>query len=354
MRSHAKTIIIFLSGIASLAVSQTAPDLLTALRQSGASRFADRLAADTETLNVFLTVAQTVFAPSDLTASPGILQERALSPLAQQQARLQACGQESRIAQQSMTLPGSTIPTLDNSGKLNGAPQRVVIDNRPTNTTNPTRRWDSFGVLKRQSIAPGSLRISSGLGRITNVVKANIPFDKGVIHVIDDYFTLPQPLSTTTQLLGQTAFASLASSSNLTAKLDNTQSVTLFLPSNTALSSSNNLTASEKSQLVSNHIVPGFVGYLPDLVDGAALISQTGEALTIKIRDGFYYVNDARITQANIILDGGVAHIIDRPLTPKGVPQPPKVPTSGSLPNQKTNMALTAGLAGIVGLFALF
>jgi uncharacterized surface protein with fasciclin (FAS1) repeats len=58
--------------------------------------------------------------------------------------------------------------------------------------------------------------------------------------------------------------------------------------------------------------VPGFVGYLPDLTEGAMLKTQAGESLVISVVDGEYFVNDAKITTANLILENGVAHVIDK------------------------------------------
>ncbi len=105
-------------------------------------------------------------------------------------------------------------------------------------------------------------------------------------------------------------FASLANSSNMTSTLESTQSVTIFLPSNAALSATN--TSTPAGSLISNHVVSGFVGYLPDLKDGATLKTQAGETLVISIRAGVYYVNGAKITQGNIIMENGVAHVIDK------------------------------------------
>lgn len=83
------------------------------------------------------------------------------------------------------------------------------------------------------------------------------------------------------------------------------------MPSNEAFSASSNGTT-PPAKLLGNHVVPGFVGYLPDLTEGAVLKTQAGESLVISVVDGEYFVNDAKITTANLILENGVAHVIDK------------------------------------------
>lgn len=118
-------------------------------------------------------------------------------------------------------------------------------------------------------------------------------------------------LSSTTSETGLSTFGSLASQANLTYSLENTQSITAFLPSNAAFAAAGNSTTST-STLISNHIVSGLSGYLPDLTDGMNLTTKTGGALTVSVRSGIWYINDAKITQANLIMENGVAHIIDQ------------------------------------------
>lgn len=100
----------------------------------------------------------------------------------------------------------------------------------------------------------------------------------------------------------------------MTKSLESTQFATVFLPSNAAFAAASvgpSISPSTAS-LISNHVVGGFAGYLPVLKDGTALTTQNGETLVISIRNGIYYVNGAKIIQANIITENGVVHIIDK------------------------------------------
>ena len=84
----------------------------------------------------------------------------------------------------------------------------------------------------------------------------------------------------------------------------------MFLPSNAAFSATNTTIAA--SQLVSDHVVVGTVSYLPDLTDGCILTTQSGETLVVSIRGGRYYINGGLITQANLVLENGVAHVVNK------------------------------------------
>ena len=126
----------------------------------------------------------------------------------------------------------------------------------------------------------------------------------------NSYFTPPESLSSTSKNTGQTAFASHLSRSNSTSKLEKTHSVTVFLPSNAAFSASNSTIPA--SQLISDHVVAGTVSYLPDLKDGSVLTTQRGETLAVSIRSGRYYINGGLITQANLVLENGVAHVVNK------------------------------------------
>ncbi|KAJ8130816.1 hypothetical protein O1611_g2812 [Lasiodiplodia mahajangana] len=337
----------FLS-ITALAVSQSTLGLIDTLVASGASKFASSIQSDPDVLQMYLSGEfQTVFAPSD-SVFDSIIQERALSPRERQQAAFQATKGEVNLGIASRTLPGSILETANKSPQLDGQGQKVVVDTRPSNVTNLTKRWNpQFSLRQRQrsiDATPSLLKVTAGLGNTTNVIKGDIPFDGGIIHITDSYFTLPESLSSTSKATGQTAFSGLLSKSNMTSTLDSMHSVTVFFPSNAAFSATN--TTASPPELLSNHVVAGTVSYLPDLKDGTVLKTQRGETLAISVRGGIYYVNGARITQANLILSNGVGHIIDKVLAPK--PFTPPVPASASA--QMAKLAEVIGVASIIAL----
>ena len=108
-----------------------------------------------------------------------------------------------------------------------------------------------------------------------------------------------------------TAFGSVINSSNLTTSLDTQKGGTFFIPNNDAISSLGNCTLSPDA--IQTHVIKGHTAYLPLLAECATLTSARGDALRIsKSPDGNFYVNNAKILSTNIILENGVAYIIDR------------------------------------------
>jgi len=223
--------------------------------------------------------------------------------------------------------PGGILYSNDNSGNRHGQPQHAVSDPSNKTQSTATKRW--LGYRSNANItSPSLLKIFTGLGDYVNIIKADIPYDGGLIHIVDDYFTLPEPLSNTASANGHTSFLNMAKSSNLTSTLDNTPAVTVFIPSNGAFSKPNSTTSySSSSSLLSGHVIPNFLGYLPALTNGATYTTQAGTNVTITIRGGDYYVNNAKIIASNQILENGVAHVVDSIVVPT-IPAP--VPFKGS------------------------
>jgi uncharacterized surface protein with fasciclin (FAS1) repeats len=126
-------------------------------------------------------------------------------------------------------------------------------------------------------------------------------------------FTLPVSLSVTVQVTGESTFASLASSANLTDAFDNIPYSTFFVPSNGAFANADASSPSAgTASLLEGHVIPNFVGYLPSLVNGSTLTTQAGSLVTVTIQGENYYINDAMIVSSNLILENGVAHVIDK------------------------------------------
>jgi uncharacterized surface protein with fasciclin (FAS1) repeats len=136
---------------------------------------------------------------------------------------------------------------------------------------------------------------------------------KGLLTNGTSKFTLPASLSVTLQATGLSTFASLASSVNLTDTFDNIPYTTFFIPSDEAFAITNASSPSAATAaLLTRHVVPNFAGYLPDLVDGSTLTTQAGLSVAVTIKGDDYYIDDAKIVSSNIILDNGVAHVLDQ------------------------------------------
>lgn len=95
--------------------------------------------------------------------------------------------------------------------------------------------------------------------------------------------------------------------------------MTIFIPTNEAIQRlSGNITknASALTTLLANHVITGFAGYLPYLVDGASYSTTLGTNISVSVKNGEYFIDGARIVNPNLIITNGVAHVIDqvRPL----------------------------------------
>lgn len=187
MLSQYSTILLLLAGIASPVASQALIDTLVA---SGASKFATFIQSDPAILALYTSgQVKTVFAPADCATSPSLLRGRALTPSQERQAKIQAAKDEAKTKADSQSVPGATHETLDTTPLLDGKGHPIVADSRPLNSNGTTKRWNfaQGSAVRRESngTTPSLLRIASGLGDITNVIKADIPWDCGLIQITD-------------------------------------------------------------------------------------------------------------------------------------------------------------------------
>jgi len=210
--------------------------------------------------------------------------------------------------------PGVPLPTQDTTGNLGGNPQSVVSDTVNTPGSQIPKRWSNT------TTPPSLLKIFSGLGNNVSITRADIPYAGGLVHIVNNFFTLPESLSATAVANGHTTFTSLTNSSNLTAILDNTPSITCFIPTNAAFASSNTTGSSSTSNMLSGFVIPNFVGYLPSLKNGSTYTTRAGMTVTVTVQGSDYYINNAKIIGANMILENGVAHVVDQVIKPVVVP----------------------------------
>lgn len=129
-------------------------------------------------------------------------------------------------------------------------------------------------------------------------------------------FTVPVSLSETISSTGLSSLQGLLSQANLSSTFNNANSFTLFTPSNAALAAAANTINSTTSpavlqKVLQNHAISNFVGYLPDLVDGASYTTLSGNILTISVKNKAYFVNGVQIISTNTITANGVAHVIN-------------------------------------------
>lgn len=160
----------------------------------------------------------------------------------------------------------------------------------------------------------GTVYIYSGFDNNSTVVQPNITFNNGsgLIHVIDQVLTLPPPTTTLLLAADLTALYGALGSFNLSSTVDSLGDVTLFAPSNNAFQTVGNISAITPS-LLQYHLVQGSRPYYStNLMNGTTLQTLNGRNLTITRTSNGTFVNDARIIRSNLLVSGGVVHVIDK------------------------------------------
>merc|ERR1711977_440408 len=166
-----------------------------------------------------------------------------------------------------------------------------------------------------------NVTLYSGLLQNSSVVTPNVNFTGGVVHVIDRVLTIPPSAVDTLSAAGLTSLIGALTNASLVDAVSGLQNVTIFAPSNMAFqnisSALANLTTENLTSILSYHVVPGMMPlYSTVLTDGTMVPTLQGGNVTISINDDNVFVNSARVITPNVLIAGGVVHIIDNVLNP--------------------------------------
>ncbi|KAJ2896371.1 hypothetical protein MKZ38_005596 [Zalerion maritima] len=319
------------------ALSQT---LLDALINAGASDFAAALEADPDSLAEFDKLGKTIFAPKDATSDRMLLlAERDLPRVKYQggdkQEELYTRSSTSttttaatstgeakvRRAEPTIDVFASNFETMDELSNLGPITNTTVVveDGEFADEGASSLKHRSTSIFARAEGANATTVVKTGLGNTVAVLQANIPFENGLIHLVDGYFTDPQPLSVTAETNGYTSYLDLLTSSGSKDYYDQIPRTTFFIPSDDAFAAATIPTDSdaEKQALLAEHVFTGYLGYTPTLAKGGCFTNMNGRSLQISAgEDGGLLVGDAKIIMTNVILENGVAHVIDKVLGP--------------------------------------
>ncbi|KLJ10764.1 hypothetical protein EMPG_13872 [Blastomyces silverae] len=155
-------------------------------------------------------------------------------------------------------------------------------------------------------------RISSGLQESVNIVSDDITFDQGTIRAIDGFLTVPESISTTIAKIGFGPFAEFLESTGILSMINAMPTLTLLIPTSFVPPSPDQF--DEFLQIIQQHVLLDFPGYTSMLEDGKSYrtLAGPGYDVTVKIRGDSYFINDARIVQANLIVGNGAIHVLDR------------------------------------------
>ncbi|KAL2272371.1 hypothetical protein FJTKL_06764 [Diaporthe vaccinii] len=168
---------------------------------------------------------------------------------------------------------------------------------------------------------PPTLIAQSGLQSISNIVDVDLRCDSGVVHVIDRNLVLPHNISETTNLVNKLhEFWRLINMSQSWKLLEELRDTTIFLPNDAAvkevLPALDSLAPKDLAAVIANHVVPNYVLYHTQFTSRAqeySTLSGKTIIVTRKSADNVL-VDKANILEDDVLIYGGVAHVIDKVL----------------------------------------
>merc|ERR1712032_887131 len=175
------------------------------------------------------------------------------------------------------------------------------------------------GQVVEARLEDDEVQFVSGLKQVSTVAQPNVNYTNGVVHIIDEVLMIPGNLTSTAQNANLTAFLGAAENASVASTLLGAEDLTIFAPSNSAFqdigSLVGNLTMEQLANILSYHVIIGTVAYSSDL-SNTSLPTLEGDDVEITIANGAVMVNNATVTNANILFAGGVIHVIDQVLNP--------------------------------------
>lgn len=185
----------------------------------------------------------------------------------------------------------------------------------------------------------------SGLLQNATVVQPDVNFTGGVIHVIDHVLTLPANVSATLDDVGLTSLYGALNASNLLDTANGLQNVTIFAPNNSAFqevgSGLANLSTTDLTSILTYHVIAGQEPmYSTDLKNGSMLPTVNGANLNVHIgSNNNVFINGAKIVTPNVLVAGGVVHVIDNVLNPNN--------TAAAAPTASSGTAAFSGASSV-------
>jgi len=200
---------------------------------------------------------------------------------------------------------------------------------------------NSFTTLSGQNIivtkTGNTVSVQDALGRTAQVVAADVAISNGVVHVINGMMLpdlmLPNVVEAA-NAAGLTTLIAAVTAADLGGTLLNSPAITVFAPSNAAFAAAlQAFGAANLNQLVAKiggiqnlqtilgfHVVPA-VAFASDLAATNTFTTVAGQSLTVTKSATGVTVTDARgnmanVTTADVAIENGVVHVIDRVLLP--------------------------------------
>ncbi|KAI5287397.1 hypothetical protein KEM52_001607, partial [Ascosphaera acerosa] len=182
-------------------------------------------------------------------------------------------------------------------------------------------------------------RFTGGLNQIAKVVRGDIKFDGGVIHLVDHVLPTPQTVTDTLRAANLTQLLGAIQQTGLHDLFDRLPNVTIFAPRNESFnkiaSVINSMVAQQRTvrgtvkQLDTDlaNIVRYGVGqgvYYSTLLNNLTIPSLLGDGQGIlsTLLNGNGFINSAKAVSTDLLVNNGVIHVIDNVLNPDNVTGP--------------------------------
>lgn len=167
-----------------------------------------------------------------------------------------------------------------------------------------------------------SIGLESGLQNRLRTEEANVYYDGGIIHTIDRNLVLPHNLSETSNVGGLDEFWHLVEKSGSRVGLESLKDATFLIPSNNAIWNArpklNMLTPTELAEVICNHALDQVLYHSAVGYENDNYATLYGDYITIrKTKHEIMIVNDVQVSRQDVLVYGGVAHIIDSVLIPE-------------------------------------
>ncbi|WQF87723.1 Putative FAS1 domain-containing protein [Colletotrichum destructivum] len=180
------------------------------------------------------------------------------------------------------------------------------------------------GPAVKLSVILDSFYVESGIQKVMRINESDIGHDNGVLHTINSNLVLPHNISETTKLGNLHGFWNIIERSHTGEALETMKDVTIFLPNDRAVrrrrSLLDSLSIEELAMFATNHAIPNQVLYHSAFAtDGSEYQTLSGLKVTIRHDSrGDVFVNEAKVLRQDVLIFGGVAHILDDVLISSG------------------------------------
>jgi len=157
------------------------------------------------------------------------------------------------------------------------------------------------------------VRVYFGL-EFATVTTADVQCSNGVIHVVDTVLNFPKNVADTATDAGLSSLVSaIGSVAGLAEQLVGIEGMTVFAPTNQAFSSAG--TIDDVQATLEFHVVAA-VAFSTDLQSTQVFTTVGGKKIQVDLSDaGTVTINeDATVSTADVIIDNGVVHVIDKVL----------------------------------------